>query len=100
MSFLTRLWPKTKLARKEALAFYVFISPWLIGFLAFTLYPMLASAYYSFTVYNVVDMRFVGLQNFQELIADDKFYWSLWVMAKYTFVSVPLSIAATLSGGC
>lgn len=97
MSFLTRLWPKTKLARKEALAFYVFISPWLIGFLAFTLYPMLASAYYSLTVYNVVDMRFVGLQNFQELVADDLFYKSLWVTAKYTFVGVPLGIALALA---
>lgn len=97
MSFLTRLWPKTKLARREALAFYVFISPWLIGFLAFTLYPMLASAYYSLTVYNVVDMRFVGLQNFQELVADDLFYKSLWVTAKYTFVGVPLGIALALA---
>ena len=97
MSLLTRLWPKTKLARKEALAFYVFISPWLIGFLAFTLYPMLASAYYSLTVYNVVDMRFVGLQNFQELVADDLFYKSLWVTAKYTFVGVPLGIALALA---
>ncbi len=97
MSFLTRLWPKTKLARREALAFYVFISPWLIGFLAFTLYPMLASAYYSLTVYNVVDMRFVGLQNFQELVADDLFYKSLWVTAKYTFVGVPLGIVVALA---
>ena len=97
MSFLTRLWPKTKLARREALTFYVFISPWLIGFLTLTLYPMLASAYYSLTVYNVVDMRFVGLQNFQELITDDKFYWSLWVTAKYALVSVPLGISAALA---
>jgi len=97
MSLFTRVWPKTRLARKEAFAFYAFISPWLIGFLAFTLYPMLASAYYSFTVYNVVDMKFVGLQNYQELIADDKFYWSLWVTAKYTFVSVPLTIVAALA---
>lgn len=97
MSVLYRFWPRTKLARREALVFYIFISPWLIGFLAFTLYPMLASAYYSLTVYNVVEMKFIGLQNFQELLRDDKFYWSLWVTAKYTLVSVPLGIAAALA---
>lgn len=97
MSFLTRWWPRGKMARREALAFYAFISPWLIGFLAFTLYPMLASAYYSLTVYNVVDMNFIGLGNFQELVADDLFYKSLWVTAKYTFVGVPLGIAVALA---
>jgi multiple sugar transport system permease protein len=97
MSFLKRLWPRTKLARREALAFYIFISPWLIGFIAFTLYPMVASAYYSLTVYNVVDMTFVGPQNFQELVADDMFYWSLWVTAKFTLVGVPLGIAVALA---
>ncbi len=97
MSFLARVWPRSKLARREALAFYLFISPWLIGFLAFTLYPMLASVYYSLTVYNVATMKFVGLQNFQELIHDDMFYWSLWVTAKYTLVGVPLGICAALA---
>jgi len=97
MSFLARAWPRTKLARREALAFYLFISPWLLGFLAFTLYPMLASAYYSLTVYNVVDMKFVGIQNFQALVTDDLFYKSLWVTAKYTFVGVPLGITLALA---
>src|SRR5512136_68364 len=97
MSALTRVWPKSKLARKEALAFYVFILPWLIGFLAFTLYPMLASTYYSLTTYNVVEMKFVGLENYKNLIADQKFYWSLWVTAKLTFVGVPLGIMLALA---
>jgi multiple sugar transport system permease protein len=96
MSALTRMWPKSKLARKEALAFYAFILPWLVGFLAFTLYPMLASTYYSLTTYNVVEMRFVGLENYKNLIADQKFYWSLWVTAKLTLVGVPLGIMLAL----
>jgi multiple sugar transport system permease protein len=57
---------------------------------------MLASAYYSLTVYNVTEMTFVGIQNFRELIADDLFYWSLWVTAKFTLVGVPLGIAMAL----
>jgi len=97
MSVLTRVWPKSKLARKEALAFYAFILPWLLGFLAFTLYPMLASTYYSLTTYNVVEMKFVGLENYKNLIMDQKFYWSLWVTAKLTFVGVPLGIILALA---
>jgi multiple sugar transport system permease protein len=97
MSFLNRFWPKTKTARREAIAFYVFISPWLIGFLVFTLYPMLASAYYSLTVYNVVDMNFVGIEHYKELVVDDLFYRSLWVTAKYTLIGVPLGIAMALA---
>ena len=97
MSVMTKVWPKSKLARREALAFYGFISPWLIGFFAFVLYPMLASAYYSFTTYNVVEMQWVGLQNYQELFSDDKFYWSLWITIKYTMVAVPLGLAAALA---
>jgi len=85
------------MARREALAFYAFISPWLIGFLAFTLYPMLASAYYSFTVYNVVDMKFAGLQNYKELVVDPLFYKALGVTAKYTLIGVPLGIISALA---
>lgn len=97
MSVLTRVWPKSRLARREAVAFYLFVSPWLLGFLAFVLYPMVASAYYSFTIYNVVDMRWAGLENYQQLFNDQKFYWSLWVTAKYTLVAVPLGLAAALA---
>ena len=52
---------KISLARREALAGYAFIIPWIIGFLVFTIGPMLASLYYSFTDYNIVDPpRWVG----------------------------------------
>jgi len=96
MSILARVWPKTRSARREAVAFHLFILPWLLGFLLFTLYPMLASTYYSFTTYNVVEMKYVGLQNYRQLLADPYFYQSLWVTAKYTLVSVPLGVAAAL----
>ena len=50
----------------------LFVSPWLIGLLAFTAYPILASVYYSFTVYNVIQPpRFVGLQNYVNMLAQD-----------------------------
>jgi multiple sugar transport system permease protein len=50
----------------------LFISPWLLGLLAFTVYPVLASLYYSFTVYNVIQPpRFVGLQNYLDMVTQD-----------------------------
>jgi multiple sugar transport system permease protein len=97
MSVLTRMWPESKMARKEAIAFYAFILPWLLGFLAFTLYPMLASTYYSLTTYNVVEMKFVGLENYNNLVGDPMFYQALWVTAQYTFVGVPLGIILALA---
>ena len=51
----------------------LFISPWIIGFLVFTIYPIGASAYYSLTRYDVVrPPRFVGLENYAELLLDDQ----------------------------
>ncbi|ETW91991.1 hypothetical protein KFU94_63245 [Chloroflexi bacterium TSY] len=45
-----------------------FISPWLVGFVAFTFYPVVASAYYSLTRYDVIrPARFIGFENFVEL---------------------------------
>lgn len=91
---------RTKLSRsakREAKWFYIFISPWIIGFLIFTFYPMAASAFYSFHNYNIVNLDFVGLANYQELFADQIFLKSLVVTGAYVLISVPLTIAAALS---
>jgi len=84
-------------ARREAKWFYIFISPWIIGFLLFTLYPMAASLYYSLHNYNIVDIDFVGLANYRELFSDKIFLKSLIVTGTYVCVSVPLNIVAALS---
>lgn len=87
------LLPAGKLERREALWFWFFISPWVIGFLVFTLYPILASAYYSLTVYNISSPpRFVGFQNYVDLYKDAVFWKSLQVTTYYTLLSVPLGI--------
>ncbi len=85
-----------KSAKREAKWFYIFISPWIIGFLLFTLYPMIASLYYSLHTYNIVDIQYVGLANFRELFNDHIFMKSLVVTGTYVLVSVPLSIVAAL----
>ena len=61
-----------KLAGFEAKWGMFFVAPWVIGFLVFTLGPMLFSLYMSFTKYNVfTSPRWVGLQNYTELFIDD-----------------------------
>lgn len=62
-----------RLGRIEALWAYLFITPWLIGFLVFTAGPMLASLLFSFTSYDVLnDARWVGLKNFIDMGGSDK----------------------------
>jgi multiple sugar transport system permease protein len=81
------------LARQEALWFYAFISPWLIGFVVWVAGPMLASLYLSLNEYQVVTPpTWVGLGNYERLFADPLFVQSLRVTAYFTFLSVPLAV--------
>ena len=58
-------------ARNQILGL-LFISPWLIGLIAFTAYPIVASLYYSFTVYNIIQPpRFVGVENYLNMFSQD-----------------------------
>ncbi|BBI36305.1 carbohydrate ABC transporter permease [Cohnella abietis] len=83
--------------RRESRNFYFFISPWLIGFVVFALFPVLASLYYSFTEFDIIHApRFIGLDNYTELFKDDQFWNSIKVTLKYTFISVPLTLFLSL----
>lgn len=71
----------------------LFISPWLLGFIIFTIYPFISSLVYSFCIYNgVAASKFVGLRNYIELFTDSKFYLSLYNTFYYTIIAVPLGI--------
>jgi multiple sugar transport system permease protein len=62
--------------RLEAVQGYLFIAPWLFGFLVFTLGPMLASLYYSFTRYNVQTTPvFLGFYNYLYAFTQDPLFW-------------------------
>ncbi len=75
----------------------VFISPWVIGFLWFNLYPVVASVYYSFTSFHVMETpQWIGLNNFATLAGDDLFWTSLVNTAYYIVGSVPLDLIAAL----
>ncbi|WP_435924187.1 carbohydrate ABC transporter permease [Paenibacillus sp. DYY-L-2] len=90
---------KTFLKRWDSpIAGYLFISPWLIGFLALTAYPMLLSLYYSFTNYTLMKpIEWVGLENYNRILnSDEKFAKSLWITFYYVLASVPLKLIAAL----
>lgn len=83
-----------KLGRKEATMGYLFIAPWIIGFLLFTLLPILSSFYYSFTRYSVLrDPVWIGLDNYVSLFTDDRlFYVILLNTLIFVAFSVPLRL--------
>jgi multiple sugar transport system permease protein len=84
--------------RRELLFGLLFVSPWLLGFALFTLYPMASSLFYSFTSYHITAApRWIGWGNFQEMFTQDDLFWvSLWNSTVYTLVSVPLDVTVAL----
>jgi multiple sugar transport system permease protein len=77
---------------------YLFILPWLIGFIALTVGPMAASLVLSLTDYRVVgEVHFTGLANYQRMVTDEHFWVSLHNTIYYTFLGVPLFLAASLT---
>lgn len=77
----------------------IFISPWILGFLLFLLYPMLASMYYSFTDYDVLrPPRWVGLGNYVYFFTRDNLAFTCIYNTLYFAVfSVPLSILVAVA---
>jgi len=77
---------------------YVYLSPFILGFLIFTLYPILSSFYYSFTGYNLMESpNWIGLENYRTMFLDDeKLIKSLKVTFTYVFASVPLRLGFAL----
>lgn len=83
--------------RKEKAGF-LFILPWLIGLIIFTLFPMIAAAYISLTDWSIVGKaEFIGLENYKTLFSSDDFYKSMWVTVRYAVIAVPLIIITSLS---
>lgn len=83
---------------REIAAGYFFVGPAVLGFLIFTLGPIVAALYLSFSDYNLARIRFVGLQNYQTMFTNDPLFWqSLKVTFVYTVFSVPLGLASGLA---
>ena len=73
----------------------LFVAPWIIGFLCFQLYPILASLYYSFTTYSILDPgHWVGLDNYRVMFTQDPLFWTaVGNTLYYAFISVPLGLS-------
>src|SRR5260370_10717954 len=85
---------KRKRFKQNNLAGYLFVSPWLIGFLLFTMIPMAISLVLAFTDYDILGgAHFIGLQNFQHMFfADPSYLKSVSATFLYVMVSVPLRL--------
>ncbi|HSZ39596.1 MAG TPA: sugar ABC transporter permease [Trebonia sp.] len=85
-------------ARRRLRTGLLFVSPWIVGFLAFTLYPFLMTFFYSFTNYDIVsNAQWVGLGNYDHLIHDGLFWTALWNTGFYTVLEVPLSTVVAIA---
>lgn len=76
----------------------MYISPWIIGLLIFTVYPFISSLVLSFTDYNLINSpSFIGLDNYTQMFTSDKeFINSLIATFKYTILTVPTLLAFAL----
>jgi multiple sugar transport system permease protein len=83
------------LAWRRARWGYLFIAPWIVGFLAFTLIPMVATLAFTFTNINLAQdepLRFVGLQNYQALLGDRQAWDALGVTIKFALLALPVAV--------
>jgi multiple sugar transport system permease protein len=87
------------LSSRESIWAYILISPWLVGFVLFTAGPMIASAVFSFTEYDVVHPpKFTGLGNWSAMLTRDWRFWhSLKVTLTFAVFALPLGLVFGLA---
>jgi multiple sugar transport system permease protein len=85
-------------SRYSARTFYLFVAPWVIGFLLLTLIPLLYALAISFTNYDGVSTRWhwIGFENYTQILANADTWYSLSRTFLYTSIAVPLSVAGGL----
>lgn len=90
---------RSTISQREARWGFIFLSPWIIGFLIFTILPMAASLVFSLTNYNPIhpeDIKFLGLANYVRLFNDKDIANAIWVTLRFALMSVPLGLAFPL----
>src|SRR5205823_4133000 len=74
-----------------------FLSPWLIGFLAFTLLPIVLAFYYSFCEFSLLKPpMFIGSDNYHELLHDEVFWRSMRNTLSYAWMALPMGLFVSL----
>jgi multiple sugar transport system permease protein len=90
--------PAPRWRRRQWLAAYGFLSPWLVGLAVFTAGPMVASLVLSFTDYDLIsDPEWVGGDNYARILADRRAHAALWNTFLYTVLHVPLTLVVALA---
>lgn len=85
--------------RRQSLRGLAFASPFLLGFAVFIAWPVAASAWYSFTDFNLFQSpHFVGLGNYRQMLHDTVFWKSLTNTLYLTVIGVPVGLALSLGG--
>jgi len=85
------------IAQQQRLWGWVFISPWIFGFLAFTLFPMIASLIFSFTDFTIGDpISFIGTTNWERLFTDPSTSQALFITFRFAVVSLPIALGLPL----
>ncbi|GAA3192633.1 carbohydrate ABC transporter permease [Dactylosporangium cerinum] len=87
--------------RREGLAGYLFLTPWLIGLATITAIPMLMSLVLSFTDYDILsdwsELNWVGFDNYQRMFTEDPTFWhAVQVTVLFAVIATPLKLAAAL----
>jgi multiple sugar transport system permease protein len=87
--------------RREGLAGYLFLTPWLVGLATITAIPMLMSLVLSFTDYDILsdwsELNWVGFDNYQRMFTQDPTFWhSVQVTVLFAVIATPLKLAAAL----
>jgi ABC-type sugar transport system permease subunit len=85
----------SSLARREARWGLLFLSPWIVGFVAFTLLPMAATLAFTFTNVTLTQeepLRFVGLRNYEALIGDSQVWESLLITLRFALIALPVGM--------
>jgi len=84
--------------RAEAVAFYSFASPWIIGFVVLTFGALLASVVISLSKWDAISpARYIGMRNYVEMFQNDAlFYKAVSVTLYYAVFSIPLAIIGGL----
>ena len=87
-------WRRSRRGRRQAIAFFLFLAPWIVGFLVFQLGPMVASAVLMFHDYDILSPpRWSGLANLRKMLLEDDLFWkALRVTALYTAAAVPIHV--------
>ena len=87
----------TRKQRRNLVVGLLFISPWLFGFLAFLIYPIIYTLRISFTDYTGFgEPIWVGLDNYRNLLADELFWTSLYNTLYYTALAVPIGAVVAM----